>query len=155
MWSKIILYFQILYYIIYSKFKIMFIFWSHFVQTYLTYIIIDVNIVMYSHVYTCICMYFCFVRTNPQSTLIFGKRPSNNMWSIYTSRYIIALSVLLDDYTTVYACYWQFSCKNLIHLYTFSSDVFQNMCWFRAIKLFKCQKEKKIFQIGNTQYSVA
>ena len=34
------------------------------------------------------------------------------------------------------------------------SYVFQKLCWFRAIKLFECQK-KNTFRMRNTQYSIA
>ena len=96
-------------------------------------------------------------------------------WSIHASRCIVVLSVLLDDYTIVYACYWSFSFKNPKHLYTFLSYVFkscigfvlsycvneknvytfsygfQKLYWFHVIKLFECQKKIHLeYEIHNT-----
>ena len=44
---------------------------------------------------------------------------NENVWEIHISPCIVVSSVLLDEYTTLYACYWSFSYKNPIHLYTF------------------------------------
>ena len=71
----------------------------------------------------------------------------------HTSRCIVVLSVLLDDYTIVYACYWSFSFKNPKHLYTFLSYVFKSCIGF--VLSYCVNVKKNTFGIRNTQYSIA
>ena len=56
-----------------------------------------------------LCMYMAYIGKISLKLIviyIIYEVKNRDIWSNHTSRCIVVLSVLLDDYTTVYACCW-------------------------------------------------
>ena len=76
---------------------------------------------------------------------LFGCQKKKYIWNTkYTIQHRIGRSQTINCFYTTYTIQCRVNCRN----------VSKKLYWFRAIKLFECQK-KNTFEIRNTPYNIA